>query len=418
MPTKTAIFRQVSLDRLSSPEQLDQLLVITGARTWWALAAMLALLAAACVWGFAGQVVTTADGTGVIVRQGGVLNIVTHGAGVLTTITAKPGSHVQAHEVVATIEQPALVQQIASLNRAREEAVTNRDHNLRSDSNAAHLAEAANRRERTNREAQIGELQERMKLLEQQIGVEQQLFEKGLATNQQVLDIRQKLIGVQDEVAQQKASLVSLDAQQFEITAQPSQKNVEWQMRVTELDRQIATATDRLNQARHVVSPYDGEVLEVKTSPGSTVTEGEPVVSIQPRQEKLEVLAYVPSLQAKALRTNLDVEISPSSIKREEYGFMRGRVDFVADFPATEAAMMRNFENGALVKALSERGPVTEVRATLDLDPATPTGFAWSTSTGPNVVITSGTLCDVNVVTKREKPISLIFPYLRSKLGS
>ena len=418
MPTQSAIFRQVSLDRLSSPEQLDQLLVITSARTWWALAAMLALLAATCVWGFAGQVVTTADGTGVIVRQGGVLNIVTHGAGVLTSITAKPGSRVQAHEVVATIEQPALLEQIALLHRAREEAVINRDHNLRSDSDAARLAEAANRRERANREAQIGELQERSKLLEQQKGVEQQLFQKGLATNQQVLEIQQKQVGVQDEIAQQKASLVSLDAQQFAIQAQPGQKNVEWQMRVTDLDRQIATATDRLNQARDVVSPYEGEVLEVKASSGTTVTEGEPIVSIQPREEKLEVLAYVPSLLAKALRTNMDAEISPSSVKREEYGFIRGRVEFVADFPATEAAMMRNFENGALVQALSESGPVTEVRATLDPNPATPTGFAWSTSSGPNMVITSGTLCVVNVVTKREKPISFVFPYLRSKLGN
>lgn len=188
-------------------------------------------------------------------------------------------------------------------------------------------------------------------------------------------------------------------------------------MRVTELDRQIATATDRLNQARDVVSPYEGEVLEVKASPGSTVTEDEPIVSIQPRQEKLEVLAYVPSLFAKALRINMDAEISPSSVKREEYGYIHGRVDFVADFPATEAAMMRNFENIALVQVLSESGPVTEVRATLEPDAATPTGFAWSTSAGPNMTITSGTLCQVNVVTKREKPISLVFPYLRSKLG-
>jgi HlyD family secretion protein len=414
---KSAIFRQVSLDRLSSPEQLDQLLVITSARTWYALAAVLALLVAACVWGFAGRVVTTADGTGVIVRQGGVLNIVTHGAGVVTSISAKPGTRLKAHEVVATIEQPALLQQIALLERAREEAVINRDHNLKSDSDAAHLDEAANSRDRANREAQIGELQERSKLLEQQIGVEQQLFSKGLATNQQVLDIKQKLIGVDDEIAQQRAGLVALDAQRFAIAAQPGQKNVEWQMRVTDLDRQIASATDRLNLARDVVSPYDGEVLEVKTSPGSTVIEDQPIVSIQPRQEKLEVLAYVPSLFAKALRTDMDAEISPSSVKREEYGFMRGRVDFVADFPATDAAMMRNFENNALVLALSESGPVTEVRATLEPDPATASGFAWSTSGGPNMTITSGTICQVNVVTKREKPISLVFPYLRSKLG-
>jgi HlyD family secretion protein len=145
------------------------------------------------------------------------------------------------------------------------------------------------------------------------------------------------------------------------------------------------------------------------------VTENQPVVSIQPRRQNLEVLAYVPSLLAKDLHVGMDAEISPSNIKREEYGFIRGRVDFVADFPATDAAMMRNFENTNLVKALAESGPVTEVRATLLPNAKTLSGFAWSTSAGPRLVITSGTICQVEVVTRRQRPISLIFPYLHSK---
>ena len=410
------LFRQVSLERLSSPEQLDQLLVITGARTWIALAALVGLIAVGCIWGFTGRVTTTAAGTGVILREGGVLNIVNSGGGVVTDITTKPGAQVRKGEVIATIQQPALLQQIASLQRARDEAVMNRNQGLTVDSQAAKLKFAANIRERANREAQITELQERSRLLQQQIVVEQQLFAKGLVTNQQVLDMRQKLAGVGDDIATQRAQLVQLEAERYSIQAQPEQNNVDKQMRVTELERQISMATQRLNLASDVVSPYDGEVLEVKVSAGSTVAENQPIVSVEPKQPSLEVIAYIPSLLAKNLRVGMEAEISPSNIKREEYGFIRGRVDFVADFPATDDAMMRNFENSTLVKTLSESGPVTELRATLNPNANTRTGFAWSTSTGPRTSITSGTICLIDVVTRREKPVSLVFPYLHSRV--
>jgi HlyD family secretion protein len=411
------IFRQTSLDRLSSPEQLDQLLVITSPHAWCALGASLLLLLAVCVWGFTGRITTTAAATGVIVRQGGVLNVVTNGGGVVTSIAVKPGSPVEARQVIAIIDQPALDQQLALLQRARDEAIMNRDHSFHSDTEAAQLKGASNERAKTNLLAKIGELQERAGLLKEQVEVEQQLFSKGLVTNQQVLDMKQRLVELNDEVATENAQLIQLDAEKFTITAQPEQQKVEWQMKVTDLDRQIASANERINIASHVVSPYDGEVLELKVSPGSTVAEGEPIVSIQPQRQNLEVLAYIPSLSSKDLRVGMDAEISPSNVKREEYGFMRGHVDYVADFPATDAAMMRNFENKILVQSLAESGPVTEIRATLTPNSTTRTGFAWSTSAGPAMAVTSGTICRMDVVTRREKPISLVFPFLRAKLG-
>jgi HlyD family secretion protein len=187
--------------------------------------------------------------------------------------------------------------------------------------------------------------------------------------------------------------------------------------RITELDRQIADANEKLKLAQQVISPYDGEVLEIQASSGSTVAEGQPIVSIQPRQQTLELVAYIPSLLAKNVRTDMDAEISPSNIKREEFGFIRGRVNFVADYPSTQAAMMRNFANDAFTRTLMESGPVTEIHASFQDDPTTRSGFRWSTSKGPDVPITSGTICQVDVVTKREKPISLALPYLKSIMG-
>jgi HlyD family secretion protein len=55
----TDIFRKVSLERLSSPEQLDRTLTVTPTRSWIALLELLLLLGLAVAWGFEGVVSTT-----------------------------------------------------------------------------------------------------------------------------------------------------------------------------------------------------------------------------------------------------------------------------------------------------------------------------------------------------------------------
>ena len=96
---------------------------------------------------------------------------------------------------------------------------------------------------------------------------------------------------------------------------------------------------------------------------------------------------------------------------------MKGEVVYVSDYPAMPAALMRNFENESLARALSSSGPVTEIRVAMKFDASTPSGFQWSTSKGPSIVISSGTICTVQTVTRRQQPISLVFPYIKKKLG-
>jgi hypothetical protein len=65
------MFRKVALERMSSPEQLDQLLQVTAPRSWLALAALMGLLGTAIGWGFLGRISTTISGQGVLVRENG-----------------------------------------------------------------------------------------------------------------------------------------------------------------------------------------------------------------------------------------------------------------------------------------------------------------------------------------------------------
>ena len=63
---KKSIFRQESLRRLSSPEQLNDYLKVTRLGVWIVLAAVILLLAGLLAWGFTGSLESIAAGKAVV----------------------------------------------------------------------------------------------------------------------------------------------------------------------------------------------------------------------------------------------------------------------------------------------------------------------------------------------------------------
>jgi HlyD family secretion protein len=157
--------------------------------------------------------------------------------------------------------------------------------------------------------------------------------------------------------------------------------------------------------------------VEVKSVRGNLVSQGNPLFSIQPTGTSLEVLAYIASKDAKGIQNGMEAEISPSTVKREENGYLRGKVESVADFPSTQEAMMRNFENQQLVESMLHAGPVTEVHVLLEPDAKASSGFQWSSPKSPDVKLSSGTMCSVEVVTESKPPITLLLPWFKNTTG-
>jgi HlyD family secretion protein len=413
----TEIFRKVSLERLSSPEQLDQLMKVSSAKAWAALLSVLVLLGMAVAWGFKGYITTTAPGQGVIVRLGGVLNVVSTGSGVVTSLNAKVGGRIGKNQVIAQVAQPALVERIRAVREAIGEAQLQRSAANQIRTGSTRLQLDALNRQRENAQREIKVVQDEANLVAEQVPVEAELLAKGLITRQQTFAAKQKLLDLEGRIAALNADLKRFDSDQYAIESQPRQADVEMQTRVTGLERELAGLRKELELSANVVSPYSGEVVELRVSPGTAVMEGVPLLSIQPDVDQLEVLVYVPSMMVKQVRTAMEAQVSPSTVRREEYGYLRAKVTSIADYPATPAAIMRNFQNESLVTALTSSGPVTEVHVQLIADTATRNGYQWSSPLGPPVKLSSGTMCTVLIVTRRQRPVSLILPSVKEMLG-
>jgi len=114
------IFRKVSLERLSSPEQLDQLFSVTTPRAWFALIAIACILAASLLWGIFGSVSTKVNGQGIILKSFGVYNITHTGGGQISDVRVAVGDVVKRGDVVARVDQPELIRQINDLKTELE----------------------------------------------------------------------------------------------------------------------------------------------------------------------------------------------------------------------------------------------------------------------------------------------------------
>jgi HlyD family secretion protein len=413
----TRLFRKSAIERLSSPEELDLVIKISNHGSWAALVAILLLCGAASVWAIKGSVPTAAIGHGMIVRPSGVITLVSRGAGAVRSVDVTVGERVRRNQVVATIAQPALEERLRGMRASLAELRRKRDRDLQLKADEIRMRSEAIARQRANTERAILETEKQVQLAASQIPVMEQLFGRGLVTNQQVIGARQKLVELEGQVEESKAVLTQLDAQQFELRSQAAALDSEMQFQIASAERDIAAVVSELTLLESVVTPHAGVVLEVKVLAGGTVGSDAPLISIQPDSDTLEALVYVSALQAKDIRVGMEAQVSPSTVKREEYGYIRGQVAFVADYPATTASLMRNFQNEQLVSAMFERGPVTEVRVALERDANARSGFRWSSPGGPPVRISAGTLAMTEVVTRRRAPLTLVVPLLRETLG-
>jgi biotin carboxyl carrier protein len=110
-----AALRRTPLARLSSPEQLDQLMEVTRLRSWLALAGIGVLLATVLAWSIFGTVSTTIPAEGMLIRPGGLSEIYAPEAGTIGAINVAEGDLITKGQPVATLDQPELSAQIAQL---------------------------------------------------------------------------------------------------------------------------------------------------------------------------------------------------------------------------------------------------------------------------------------------------------------
>ena len=176
------------------------------------------------------------------------------------------------------------------------------------------------------------------------------------------------------------------------------------------MEEQLAASTD-------VKSPYAGRVLEVVGGIGSLVPMGNRILTLEPTDAPLEAVLFIPAGEGKKVRPGMDLRISPSTVKAEEYGFLIGKVKSVGEFPVTPEGLRKILRNDKLAEELAGRFASIEIVASLIPASDTPSGYRWSSSKGPPTPVYSGTQSRGSVVVEKKRPISYVLPVLKKTVG-
>jgi HlyD family secretion protein len=414
------IFRKVALDRLSSPEQLDQVMQITTAKGWISLATLGLLLMTTVGWSVLGSLSEKVTGRGILIRTGGVLEVVSSDSGRVTDIPVEVGDEIEEGQVIAWVAQPDLLDQLEE--RRAELATLRRENEL----NAAFMTNQARlQAERLRQQAAglgqaIASDRDRLAALEQRIVAQERLVAKGLLARPTLLASHQDRDQTREKIALGQNQLRQIEVEELATRNQLDEALRTSRAAINTAEAELQQLERRFRASSQVVSPYTGRVLELMTEQGKLLDRGEPVLSLDLTGDSIQdllAIVYVPSIHGKKVRPGMEIHLAPSTVAQEEYGMMIGRVTLVSDYPASSKGMLRVLKNSQLVQELSGGGAPYEVHAELIVDPSTPSLYRWTSSSGPPARIESGTVAAAFVTVETQRPISRVIPLLRNWSG-
>ena len=120
------IYRKSMLERMSSPEQLDKMIVITSPSFWLALAGGALMIVVALIWAVAGRLPVKVEATGICVPNQKAYTLASESGGMVASIEVEVGDTVEKGQVLAKLDGDAVQQKVDKLNERiqKVEAVT------------------------------------------------------------------------------------------------------------------------------------------------------------------------------------------------------------------------------------------------------------------------------------------------------
>ncbi|MBD2564691.1 MULTISPECIES: NHLP bacteriocin system secretion protein [Nostoc] len=475
---KGSIFRKESLERLSSPERVDQLMQVVSPRSWLPLIALGSIVGVAVIWSIYGRIPITVEGQGVLIYPSNVVPLQSKSAGQLMALNIKVGDVIKKGQVFATIDQAELrkelQQQQAKLTQleSQDQAVGSLqgqrlEQEKRSQSQQSQylqqrilelraITPLLKTKGNTSIEQQRQGLEQRLKQAQalnpvflQRMEIRRQFKKEGaisgdeaLTAEQEYLQNLEKISDIQNQlkeldvkttqtekdyrenlstISDLQAQLKELDSKQASVAQQDLESVTTRKKEIQEVKREIAQLEVQLGDNSQIISQYSGRILEIMLTRGQVVEAGTRLATIEAENPKSKLIGvtYFPVAEGKKIKPGMKIQITPQTVKRERFGGIVANVTNISRFPITKEAAASEVGNAEVVEGLvsQQKDGLIQIFSDLEIDPSTPSGYKWSSSTGPRLAVSSGTTTVARVKVEERAPITFVLPILRSVSG-
>lgn len=474
---KNNLFRKQALERSSSPERLDQIMQVVSPMSWLPLLALGSLVAAGLVWSILGRIPITVEGRGVLVYPSKVVPLQFPSIeGKLKVVNVHVGDFVKKGQVLATIDQDELHKQLQQ-QQAKLAELSSQDLNAtslqgqRSQLEVKALAQqrlglqqrlteaqsltpiirdkdvGAIAEQRQNLQQRLLEAQSLAPALQDRLNKRKALKAEGAISSDQVLEAQQTYLDsiakianfatqlkqldvsqVQAEksyrenlsqITDLKTQLKELDTKETTLNEQNFQASINRTNQIQDLKRGIAELQRKLRGNSEIKSDRTGRILELTVTSGQIITAGSRIGAIETQEPSAKLLAvtFIPVSEGKKVQKGMKLQITPSTVKREQFGGIAGKITNVSPFPVTKEAAASLVGNPEIVGSLIGSEPQIQVLAELQPNKSTYSGYQWSSSSGPQLKMSPGTTTSVRVTVEEQAPITFVLPILKSWSG-
>ncbi|GGT22703.1 HlyD family efflux transporter periplasmic adaptor subunit [Streptomyces chromofuscus] len=179
--------------------------------------------------------------------------------------------------------------------------------------------------------------------------------------------------------------------------------------------------------------PANSPVLKVRTEEGETVvrtlaagrltalaaTIGQIIATganvavvekVADADDPLYATVYVPAENAGSIPANAAVDLTVQTVPTQEYGVLRGHVEFVDRAPQSPQEIAAFLGDSQLGEQFTKDGRPVAVLVRLDRSSRTESGYTWSSADGPPFPLTSMTTATGSIRLADQRPVDWLLP--------
>ena len=386
---------------------------------WIWLATLVLCVVAGILYGIFGEITRTVSGVGVTREGLDVLTIAASRAGSVASVHVKPGDELAPGDLVAMLRTNDIDAELARMkDRVTLLAAESADLETIEDTT---IQDAEVARDATLRESQeiVSAAKDLLDRRNQFLAQQEELLEEGLVAGETVLRSRAQIADLRNMMDAATSAQAEARLRVTRLKSEVAADRAARREQIALVNAELTVLERRRENEYAIRSDVAGQVDDMPIEVGDYVEAGDRIFKLLPpsnSQAPLKVVAFLPQETGKVARPGDRVQMAPGFADPSRYGYMEGRLTTISELAVAPKELTELIANPLLVsRVLEQQSLMAEI--TLDLDPATPSGFKWSSIEGWPGEIGPGVILNLEIVYQIDRPIDLFLPWLRSLLG-
>ena len=168
-----------------------------------------------------------------------------------------------------------------------------------------------------------------------------------------------------------------------------------------------------------LTSTVEGTVINAKVD-NEPFEAFEPIISVvsgnQGQTQRSMLIAYIDNAGQRDLREGMPAQVWPEDEKRDEIGYVKGRVVRIDRYPVSASEVRQTLKNEEMASRLLSSGEMMyQVQIELLPSPKDPSQYDWSFGQPEDVNMNVGTYCSIMSETRRLSMFRYLFEGARTR---